>query len=1073
MPTFLVAQEKAQDDRSFLTTLIEDNLSGTGHDIKISGFKGALSSRATIEELTIADANGVWLTLGGAVLDWNRTALLRKRLEVNTLSVQEILLLRLPEFEPSTPSAEAGDPFSIPDLPVALQIKEVIAAKMVFGASVLGQDLQARMKASATLNDGVGDVALEITRTDGARGTVSLSVAYSNLSRVLGLNLSLTEGAGGIAAKRMRLPGAPELSLRIAGEGLIDEYHADIALATDGTERLKGTVDILAEMFDDGVQTQPAGYGFRIDVGGDIAPLFVPEYQDFFGKDLKLKLRGRKGNVGDLDITQLSFKAQSMTIEGRANIGSQGQPEYFNLSANINDPSGMPVLLPFLGVKTKISNAMFSLNYDRSKGDTWDTRSHIKGLSRPDIVIEKLALTGQGRIEYNKNNAVDGVEGVFDYNAEEVVTKNPDITKAIGDNLSGRTRFNWQKNRPLKVSELSLFGLGFGLKAKVEIKNPTTTLEVSGEAEIQAENLSRFKALVGRSLAGSAKVFVSGKGAFLSGAFDLAASGITQDLVIGQPQADRILKGEGRVSIEAVRDKSGLTLKTLDLVTDTLTAKALGQLSSTTGSVTLAAELRNAAILVPGLTGALSVNAIAKRNKSDWQTNISASGPAGLTADVTGNIATDGTTANVRAIGVVPLALANPFITPRTVQGDGQFDLRLEGPIKPSALSGRFSTTDAHLSVPVLGVALKNIAARAQIGAGTATLDVDADLSNGGRIQLDGPIALAAPYSAKFVLELIQAVLNDPALYKTIVNGQVAVTGPLSGGALIAGKLVLGETEIQVPATGLSDGVLLPNLIHLNEPTAVRLTRAHAGILQREQSAGRAASTYPIDLTIDAPGRMFIRGRGLDAEMGGSLKLGGTTAEIIPTGKFNLIRGRLDILGKRLTLEEGLAQLQGNFEPYIRMAASSQTDTALVRVEVEGEVENPEIRFSSVPSLPEDEVLAQLLFGRSATRISPFQAAQLASAVIELAGKNGGGIVSLLREKTGFDDLDITTNESGDTDMRAGKYISENVYSDVTVSSDGTSEVNLNLDVNRSLTVRGGVGSTGDTSLGIFFERDY
>ena len=60
----------------------------------------------------------------------------------------------------------------------------------------------------------------------------------------------------------------------------------------------------------------------------------------------------------------------------------------------------------------------------------------------------------------------------------------------------------------------------------------------------------------------------------------------------------------------------------------------------------------------------------------------------------------------------------------------------------------------------------------------------------------------------------------------------------------------------------------------------------------------------------------------------------------------------------------------------------------------------------------------------------------------------------------------------GNAAVRAGKYLSENVYTDVTIGSAST-EINLNLDLTDSLTVRGSVDTTGDTSLGIFFERDY
>ena len=55
------AQDQAEQDRGVLTGLIEDNLSSTARQVVIEGFEGALSTRATVARLTIADAEGVWL----------------------------------------------------------------------------------------------------------------------------------------------------------------------------------------------------------------------------------------------------------------------------------------------------------------------------------------------------------------------------------------------------------------------------------------------------------------------------------------------------------------------------------------------------------------------------------------------------------------------------------------------------------------------------------------------------------------------------------------------------------------------------------------------------------------------------------------------------------------------------------------------------------------------------------------------------------------------------------------------------------------------------------------------------
>ena len=40
-------------------------------------------------------------------------------------------------------------------------------------------------------------------------------------------------------------------------------------------------------------------------------------------------------------------------------------------------------------------------------------------------------------------------------------------------------------------------------------------------------------------------------------------------------------------------------------------------------------------------------------------------------------------------------------------------------------------------------------------------------------------------------------------------------------------------------------------------------------------------------------------------------------------------------------------------------------------------------------------------------------------------------------------------------------------------TSGGKTSLSINLDVTRNLTAKGRVGSDGDSSLGLFFEKDY
>ena len=153
--------------------------------------------------------------------------------------------------------------------------------------------------------------------------------------------------------------------------------------------------------------------------------------------------------------------------------------------------------------------------------------------------------------------------------------------------------------------------------------------------------------------------------------------------------------------------------------------------------------------------------------------------------------------------------------------------------------------------------------------------------------------------------------------------------------------------------------------------------------------------------------------------------------------------------------------------------AETTAEGVRISIVVEGLASALTVSFQSSPELPEDEVLSLLLFGRGITKISAFQAAQLASAINTLVGRGGGGIVNRLRDRFGLDDLDVVTAEDGAVGARVGKYITENIYSDITVDSEGKSQINLNIQISPSITARGKLDSGGDTGLGLFIEKDY
>ena len=193
----------------------------------------------------------------------------------------------------------------------------------------------------------------------------------------------------------------------------------------------------------------------------------------------------------------------------------------------------------------------------------------------------------------------------------------------------------------------------------------------------------------------------------------------------------------------------------------------------------------------------------------------------------------------------------------------------------------------------------------------------------------------------------------------------------------------------------------------------------------------------------------------------------------IRAGRFDLIRGRLDLLSRRFDLDEGTIQMQGSLVPYLRFVTSTTESDFTATVILEGQADEPKLTFESTPDAPDDEILAYLLFGKSVSDISALQAIQLASAVASLSGRGGIGIVENLRSGIGVDDLDVTTNEKGVTEVKVGKYLTEDIYTDITAGADGDSELSINFDLSTSVRARGSVDNAGDSAVGLFFERDY
>jgi translocation and assembly module TamB len=262
------------------------------------------------------------------------------------------------------------------------------------------------------------------------------------------------------------------------------------------------------------------------------------------------------------------------------------------------------------------------------------------------------------------------------------------------------------------------------------------------------------------------------------------------------------------------------------------------------------------------------------------------------------------------------------------------------------------------------------------------------------------------------------------------------------------------------------------------EVTEINVPGRAAQAAAARQPAPKQALIVALDLAVDAPQQVEVRGRGLDVELGGSLKIGGTTDKPAIDGALKLRRGSLDIAGKRLDFTDGTLTFEGGerIDPILDLTAVSRAQDLQVTAKVEGPARAPRITLSSVPEMPQDEILAHLLFGKSAGALSPFELLQLAQATADLAGVNTGpGVLDKIRKTTGLDRLSLEQSEgAAGPSLSAGRYVAKGVYVGVSQGANsGSSAATVEIEVTPNVKVESEVGANAGSKAGINLEWDY
>lgn len=343
-----------------------------------------------------------------------------------------------------------------------------------------------------------------------------------------------------------------------------------------------------------------------------------------------------------------------------------------------------------------------------------------------------------------------------------------------------------------------------------------------------------------------------------------------------------------------------------------------------------------------------------------------------------------------------------------------------------------------------------------------------------GTVQASGTVGLAAEsgYPMDIAVKLDRARLARSEAITSVVSGTLAITNSPANGGLIKGDLSLPETRYRVAWQGGTD---------IRQLTGVRRKGEGTDLLDQRLAARQAAAKptpWKLDVRIRADNEIYVTGMGLDSEWKTNMRVTGTANDPRVVGKIEVIRGRYSFSGHQFDLEQGVISFNGPMmNPTLAIRAETRIDDVTAGIAVGGAAQRPDIAFVSTPTLPQDEILARILFGDNVANLSATQAIQLAAALNGLRG-GGGGLnpMGKLQNASGVDRIGIVGGDEATgrgTSLAVGQHISNNIYVEVITDPKGFTATQLEISLSKTLSLLSKTGTNAGSSANLRYSKDY
>jgi len=393
----------------------------------------------------------------------------------------------------------------------------------------------------------------------------------------------------------------------------------------------------------------------------------------------------------------------------------------------------------------------------------------------------------------------------------------------------------------------------------------------------------------------------------------------------------------------------------------------------------------------------------------------------------------------------------------------------VRGRVDEPKISGVVRAEAARIESATTGTVLTNVSTAGRFtGSRLAIARFSADAGKGGRVTGSGDIDFAQ--ARGFGIDLNLRAENAVLINRDDIGA--TVTGPLSFKATGAGGVITGDVKLVRSRYRLGQAaatLALPrlNIREINLPGDDAVADSDADM------------PWQLNLRARADDGLAVTGLGLDSFWSADLNLSGNVDNPAITGRADIIRGAYEFSGRSFAIDRGAIRFLGDtpVNPSLDITANADTTGLTASIKVTGQASKPDISFTSVPALPQDELLSRLLFGAGITSLSAPEAVQLAAAVASMQGRGDGlNPINALRRVAGLDRLRILApdQQAGrTTSFAAGKYITRRLYAEIVTDGAGYSATRVEFQVTRWLSILSTISTIGRQSVNVRVSRDY